>query len=342
MKSKQIIISFIFALILTSCENEIPFNEKINPPKIVLNAMINTNNDENHIFVSKTGNYDIDSVRDVTVYIYVNDVLKEQLTEFLLPKPIVIDGVDGIYTSESPEPYLRRKRFTTKLRFNPGDKVKIEVTGEDNKYHAWAEDIAPQPAEVEQIDTTTIDSYKTRLNITFTDNPNEKNFYRLAMVHKSTTYFKTIDGSERDSSSFTDIISIDTSEDIVLNEGKVITGEELFPQIENVYAIFDDTRLNGTYTMKTSFHNGYFLWRHLDPPPGVVVERAVACLEVHLMSITEMQYYYIKALNILKSDSYDEYLSAPIAIPSNVEGGVGIVGFSSGTVKTFMYDSYPE
>ena len=338
MKNFNIIIAIVTVLLYSSCENEIPFNEKNNPPKIVLNAIIDINSEENYIFLTKTGKQDTDSVPDATVNIYVNDELKEQLTEYLLPEINMDDELSGMinypeYIEYLHHIYRKNKQYTTKMRFQPGDKVKIEVLADNNKYHVWAEDIVPYPVEIEQIDTTTYNKdYSTymRLRTTFTDSGNKTNFYRLVLTQKTTVYGKRYQDSTPDSVSYQNAIFLDTREDIVLNDGKVISDEELFPQTENVFAVFDDTRLNGTYTTKVSFYRPTDVY-YMD----IIPERASIDFEVLLMSITEFQYYYLKALNILSSDNYDEYLSMPVSFPSNVEGGTGIVGFSSDTRKSF-------
>lgn len=54
---------------------------------------------------------------------------------------------------------------------------------------------------------------------------------------------------------------------------------------------------------------------------------------VRLLSITETEYYYLKALNLANSDAYDETINEPIKYPGNVHGGVGIVGISTETSK---------
>ena len=54
---------------------------------------------------------------------------------------------------------------------------------------------------------------------------------------------------------------------------------------------------------------------------------------VRLLSITETEYYYLKALNLADSDAYDEKINEPIKYPGNVHGGVGIVGISTETSK---------
>ena len=51
------------------------------------------------------------------------------------------------------------------------------------------------------------------------------------------------------------------------------------------------------------------------------------------MSITETEYYYLKALNLVDSDVYDETINEPIRYPSNVHGGTGMVGISTEVSK---------
>ena len=328
MKIYNIISAVIIVLFFTSCENEISFYVKENSPKLVVNAMINTNFEENYIFVSKTGKDIIGSVNDATINIYINEILKEQLTEFIAP-------------GENDSDYYNpgEKKYKTGLRFNPGDKVKIEVFADNNKYHAWAEDIIPQPLEIDEIDTMTFiydnETY-IRLKTRFTDFPNEKNFYRLAVVQKNTLLTKNVEEGENIPgiySEYEETIYIDTRQDRVLNNGRLSTDDEVFYTVENNYAIFDDKQLNSAYTMTTSFSrpdNSSF-----NISEGDSIERIAIEFKVHLISITEIQYKYLNVINTIYDESYDEYLSMPVAFPSNVEGGAGIVGFSSGTYKTF-------
>ena len=86
MKIKHIIISVIFVVsVFNSCQNEIPFDIKENSPKLVVNAMIDVNFENNFIFVSKTGKDSTGSVNDAMINIYINDELREQLTQFMEP-----------------------------------------------------------------------------------------------------------------------------------------------------------------------------------------------------------------------------------------------------------------
>lgn len=56
---------------------------------------------------------------------------------------------------------------------------------------------------------------------------------------------------------------------------------------------------------------------------------------IRLLSITETEYYYLKALNLVDSDVYDETINEPIRYPSNVHGGTGMVGISTEVSKKY-------
>ena len=66
---------------------------------------------------------------------------------------------------------------------------------------------------------------------------------------------------------------------------------------------------------------------------------------VRLLSISETDYQYFKALNVIDSDAYDATLMEPLTFASNVHGGVGIVSISTETsvklnLSDKVYDSY--
>ena len=335
MKINNILSAIILASVFTSCENEIPFDIKENNPKLIVNAIIETNSKDNYILLAKTGRLEVDPVSEATINIYINGELRELLTEPSPPDTIYYES--GYYI---PNTYnSKNTRYKTELHYNPGDKVKIEVFAENNKYHAWAEDVIPKPIEIEHIDTMTFikDNYPfIRLKTTFIDKPNEKNFYRIALTRNITYFTKTIEGNIIKNGPFTDVVYIDPREDFILNGGKVITDTELISAEENNYSIFDDSNLNGAYSMTTSFNRpireNYYYYADED---GSFTESISFEYKVYLINITEMQYYYLRALNIIASSSYDEYLSTPVSFPSNVEGGVGFVGFGASSCKSF-------
>ena len=324
---KNLSIYFLLVVVFTACENEIPFNIKNNPPKLIINALLNSDNDENYVSLSLTGRDSITLVKEAQVNLYVNGDLKEQQTE----------------TNET-------LAYVLKSKFKPGDKVKIEVQTNDGKYHAWAEDIVPYPIEIEQVDTMSYiegewewDYYTNkymRFKTTFTDNSSDKNYYRLAVLREDTIY-GTIVYSDID----TMLISkrstyLYTNEDIVLNGGRIPIDDEnsLVNQAENEFCVFDDSYLNGRYTMTVS---SYIADHYI--PSLLKNKRISTTLKVCLISITEAEYYYLRALNLYYSNNYEEYLSQPISFPGNVHGGIGIVGFEAGNSQAIrLPDSFPE
>lgn len=332
MKTVHLLLTGFLVSVLTACENNIPYDVANNPSKLIVNAIIDASEKEHIISISKTGRYDTDSIRNAIINIYINDLLKEQLTEPFLrdsskhPFPSA-DYHPGDYTNDTP--------YRTTLQFRPGDKVRIEVFADDHTYHAWAEDIVPQPVEIGQIDTmtyTTDDYHMMRMRTTITDDPTAKNFYRLALLKKTTTYIRNKETGLLSEYLQEEVIELDTREDFILNDGKVVTDDGITGRQENALAVFDDTRMQGTETLTTHFER---IAKNYYSPGAAGFERESIAYNVYLISITEIQYYYLKALNALYSFGYDEYLSTPVAFPSNIQGGVGFVGFSASTCKSF-------
>lgn len=332
MKRKNILFTFFMVLVCTACENEIPFNIKKNPPKLVLNAVIESNSEENIIGLALTGREGASKDFDAIVNIYIDGELKEQLEA---------------WESDKESAYGIVQRYSTQLKFPPGSKVKIEAKTTDGKYHAWAEDVVPYPIEIQHVDTmtymekstwgsyTSIENY-VRIKTTFTDNPHEKNYYQIAADSRDSIWGQ-FNPNEKD----TFIIMyysepLNIREDIVLNEGKIpVDDNSIISSAENKSNIFDDSRLNGTYTMTVSTGLRYGGYTYYSGTKGAGKQ-----LFVYLAAITEAQYYYFRALNLYNSDNYSDVLTQPISFPSNVTGGLGIVGFSTTTKKTLQFPDY--
>lgn len=317
MEKKNIAFLLGLLFVFTACNNQMPFDINDSPPKLTVNTLMDGNKTENLIFLSLTGRDRTTLVTDAVISVYINNQLKEQITEFDKEK----------------------EGFISKSKFDPGDKVRIEVNTIDGKYHAWAEEMVPKPVERIRIDTMSYTGNYDflRIETTFTDDPDEKNYYRLAFFRRDTIY-----GTSWLTNNDTIVIIesaryLITHEDIVLNEGRTPINDDnaLVGGIENSQAIFDDSRLNGEYTMAVSCYLSYYLsaW-------NIREERVCRSIEFSLRSITESQYYYLKALNLYHSSSYDEYLSQPISFPSNVHGGAGMVGFETGGNQFFHLPDY--
>lgn len=170
-------ILFVTVTMMSSCENELPFNINNNPPKLVMNALINAESTDNLLFLNFTSKENSTHVQNVTVEVRINGELKESLR----PLPPETEG--------NPQ-----CRFGITSRFTPGDAVRIDAITDDGQYHAWTEINVPQrPFEIENVDTVTVplaqSGYTTeylRYRITINDRPNETNYYRI-VIDKQTT-----------------------------------------------------------------------------------------------------------------------------------------------------------
>lgn len=323
---KQIIYIVAMIGLLLSCTNEIPFNVKETAPKLIINALLDANKETNDIILGLTGIQKTELMDKATVDIYVNGELAEHITE-----PI-IDESNGDKIA----------KYTTNARFLPDDIIKIEARSNDGKHHAWAEVTVPHPIQIEKIDTTiylknyymSSTSKFLRIKTTFTDNQQGRNYYRLGMFYKYEYHTVSPITSNDTIIHKTEYNHLFVNEDIVLTDGTPTMDEDntLFTPIENNYGVFDNSRINGSYTMIVSmiypYSSSYLGLYESEWSDNTKVVKVY--VHVQLMSISETYYYYLKALNTYDSDDYDDYLNLPVKFPSNVQGGVGIVGISTG------------
>ena len=311
----------LWGTLATSCENEIPFDLNDNPPKLVMNALINADSTRNVLFLNLTDRKQSVPVADATVEVRVDG----QLTQTVHAAP----------TSEIDN---RPNRYPIAGRFQPGQQVRIDAVTPDGKYHAWAEVAVPQrPQKIEKVDTARVvlsggyGGYSNRYmqyKIAIDDRPNERNYYRLVMeAHlRYTTLPDEWDTEER--SYRTISYNIISREDIVLTDGEPYTGEDesngLFDKARNIYNVFDDTRFRDTR---------YVMTVYADYLPSLMgeVKDVQAHTVIRLQSLTETEFHYLKALNIVDSDAYDETIMEPVKYPGNVYGGTGMVGIHTET-----------
>ena len=121
-------------------------------------------------------------------------------------------------------------------------------------------------------------------------------------------------------------------EDVILTDGHPGNYDdeenELFPTINNKYNIFNDNTFRDSYaTLKvyTPLYQEYY------PVEGHYYDHISRkqTITVRLLSITEAEYRYLKALNCLDDGDYNDALMEPISLPCNVIGGLGFVGVCS-------------
>ena len=137
---RSILDIFLFLLVIIStaaCNNDLPFDFKENPPKLVMNAIINADSTYNTLFLNLTGRNQIGQIKGATVEVRINGSLSETLR---------------------PDPHSSDKgRFYINSAFHPGDVVRIDAMTDDGEHHAWTEVTVPQPiGKIEKVDTASI------------------------------------------------------------------------------------------------------------------------------------------------------------------------------------------
>jgi len=317
----------VCAILLASCENEIPYHQDDTEPKLTLNGFINADSLKNKLYLSLTGETRIQLVSNTVVEVRVNGELKE-----------VLDAVREEGTQ------LRSVDITT--RFQPGDRVRIDARTQDGTYHAWVEEVVPSPVKIDRIDTSKVivppkpiyfAQNNIRFNIRFKDAPGEKNYYRIVLEQRHILKGRTWAGdgameAENVAAEFK-IFNFWPWEDIALTDGRPATSDELdseiFERETNLYGVFDDSWFEGSeYTLNVQVYQGNISY---PSDIGFSPEYLDVDVAVRLLSITEAEYYYLTTMNIIDSDILDDYISDPVKIPSNVNGGNGFVGISTET-----------
>lgn len=315
--------------LLTACENELPYTPKNMEPQLIMNALLEAGEEENLIYLNLSGGQSTQlAPEDAKVDLFVNGVWREKGEQITFP-------------DDTPSFYNRSQMYRITTIFHPGDLIRLEATAGEGRFHVVAQVKVPQPIDDMQVDTCSVMLKRgyywqdcLQYKITLNDRPEEKNYYRLSIQQDITLYGKT-DWSERDTiACLSSLPFIINREDVILTDGHVTAGEEednsLF-NINNKYNIFTDSRfLNSSCTLKVyteSNNRTHFT-------SGMNTERTVIDYHVYLMSITEADYRYFKALNCAESGDYDEIIMESIIYPTNTQGGLGFVGICSALRKS--------
>ncbi len=342
MKKILYLTLLLSCLLPTACVKETELDPDDRSRKLIMNSFIHCDSVNNYLYLNLTGPYNYLHVDDATVEVQVNGTTVETI------RP------------EEPDKWYAnpQKRFCITSRFHPGDVVRIDAHTTDGKYHTWAEVTVPQPATIVKVDTTITMSQQTgneyiinttRYKIAIQDRPQEKNFYRLVIQSHDTVYYKGPDEQKTIIQPWNNS-RIFTHEDVVLTDGQPRTSEnsDLFTRPDNIYGVFNDYRFaNKEYTLNV-YTSSYFSEKYYDmnwytnpddyPYTEYTYDRFHSDVHVSLISITETEYRYLKLLNVIDSDAFDEILNEPFAFPSNVNGGTGFVGICSQTSVQLKVD----
>jgi hypothetical protein len=325
MKNFSIIAILLMFCIFTSCETEIPFNGTVTDPVLVVNcitctdSIVKANITASRFFLTNQENFK--NVDSVTVALFINGTFKENL----------IDSGLGDFKSQ----YVTVE----------GDLVRLNVSAKGFE-SVWTEAPLPSRAANFQIDTTitrTNTSYlfnvqydpgsssniaSDTLGVTYSDvhqfkicfsDPLETtNYYRLIVKETS-----TING-------YTNVLYQTGIDDIVFGTKKN-NMDGIFSESKNdKYNIFSDELINGNTHTITVYcskpHDMYF-----DRPIPQELEMSV---DIDLQSISRSYYLYLNSLKAL--DEADPFMSEPVQIYTNVNGGLGIMGARANQHRSYV------
>lgn len=357
----HLIICIAFAGLFMACENEIPYNPGQQNPQLIMNALLNAGQTENLVYLHLSEGNSIGRINEATLSLYVNDKQVES------PQAISPEEYYGNMQNQLDKGQyeallksMRFKIFRLTARLQPGDNIRLEATAEGGKYHVSSQVTVPRPLQSLQVDTCTAlirqwGSMRAhrQYRITLEDLPNEKNYYRLEIVNnkdfrcviytpnedengdyiknENGDYIYTITKDTVVNYRYTELIN---REDVILTDGHVTSSDDdenaMFPtNIENKYSIFTDNRFtNSSATLKVYtplYDDNYDILQSLNYTRCYLKQN----ITVRVLSLPETYYRYLKALNCMDDEDYDEALMEPISLPSNVEGGLGFVGISS-------------
>lgn len=342
MKSIKIVLSiFAILFIFVSCEKNIEFKGEITDPQVVVNSYITPDSvvsahiSESRFFLNDSTTFR--NINNADVAVWVNGTFKEKMS-------LVGQGIyKGTYKPVVGE--------TIKLVVNVPSKK--EVTCEANIY--------PQPV-INSIDTVgirlgeyylfdysnyssgapmlsdTIGTYSLhQINYTlkFSDNGNEKNYYRLSVLTKryytqtdSVTHVQTQRESDiYDFFSFTDVVSGKNTK----NDPMSLVGGDNYIE---TYNVFSDELFNGkTYSLTFSTTNTIFNYRPTYKFGSKNPDKTT--ISIYLQSISKEYYLYLKSR--AAASGGENFFSEPIQIYNNIVGGIGILG-SYSTSKAVSFD----
>ena len=330
IQMKLHLLYIVAIVLLASCENEIPYNPDNQQPLLIMNAQLDTGKDVNEVFLHLSKGSSIVRLNEATLTLFINNRIAET-PQALTPEEIF--GPPENYPEDAIFVYdaILYKLFRLNTPLHPGDNIRLEATAENGKYHASAEVTVPQPIESLHVDTclaylreysgqTLYRQYK----ITLQDRPNEKNYYRLDIWNDRSYYCKWKEYLEDENGSLIKVEDEDGSwhwasiprdttilaprqneiinrEDVILTDGHPGNYDdeenELFPTINNKYNIFNDN----------TFRDSYATLKYIPSLPRILSGRGTLLrpyipqqtITVRLLSITEAEYRYLKALNCL-------------------------------------------
>lgn len=374
-------LSYIIAALImlaASCKEDIDLDIKDTTGTLCVNGFLYSDCDTNLLYITKTGVWAPENVKNAHVKMFVNGVLTEEKSQS-------DTSIGKLY-------YLHTK-------FSEGDLVRIEVDCDGQ--HVWSESTVPQSPknleakvtfepkktyyDIDMEDFQTEDFY--RVDVSFSDISADKNYYRLYTNKDVNMRWQEIITEPKYETVYDEFYG-DTYEQYVgdsvvdykwhsyycpnyelyIRESPELVDEEMTANNElldistrNYYKIFTNSRFaGGKCSMrvyeKVQFRTGYDYYydsstSDATPPETETIRNLADTISiteynyteyVGIESIDEDTYFYVKALNGFESGNFDEQeLTGAIKMRRNVHGGSGNISLIARTVKKIVvYDHY--
>ncbi|MDD4992756.1 MAG: DUF4249 domain-containing protein [Paludibacter sp.] len=338
MNIKTYISLLFFTVLFVSCERDIEFNGEITNPLVAVNSFVTPDSTVSaYISLSRfflQDSIDFQSIKNADVNLWVNGVLKEKLTS----------GNNGIYKGT----YKPTAADQIKLTVNVPQMQQVSATTSftqapvvlsiDTQKVVLSKEVLFW--NLNSTDTLCVKyKYKVNYKLTFKDNADLKNYYRLivkyisyegvwnnntnkvdTIIDERTTQYSAFD--------FTDVVSGNTK-DPLSDEGTSPVGT-LLSNVENKYHVFSDDIFNGkTYVLE--FSTG--VTRNVRDINYGTLTDVKHKVYINLQSISKDYYLYLKTR---AASSASNFFSEPVKVHNNIDGGVGILGsYTSSNIVEF-------
>lgn len=326
MRKKFYPVLLILLLAITACTNEIGLLPDNEPTKLIINALLSADGNQNRIYLHRSGWMEATEVTDGTVRLYTNGRLVETIT----PRPTEGEEEGEVY-------------YQVHSTFQTGDKVRIEASAGNGTYQAEAETIIEAPIQILKVDTANVRIYsdfggysnKLRFKIELqTPQGGEKRYYRLfaECVH---TALCTNTETQQDTIAIFNNGTFYGSKDVALTDGQPTqdtsdSGVEIFPPFINYFGVFNNAYFkDNRYTMTIYMS---YPWTYLPGPYSIKNESSA--FHLHFFSISEQEYHYLRALGLYAEADTSSPLENAVILPSNIKNGIGFFAIENRISQT--------
>ncbi len=354
MKINDIFIYSLMLVSLASCQKDIPYDFDAAENKVVMNAQMHTGEDTHAVYLSISTSQSIQKIKSgsVTCYINGNMAAEAQLDTSKDDDDFIRNEALNDYNAVGSAPSMARQtRFVFKANFKPGDKVRLECTANDGDYSAYSEVIVPRPPVFHAVDTSRYynadensdfkQSWIYRIRIKGNDIAGERNYFRLTSEYDRTLHVEHIDGEDEpgnDEFYEEGALRIDRGKDPILSDGANETDMDISGASKNYYNAFSDYLFrDGTYDFTYQVRESAFLLGSGYDTASKKVDLTATVYPI-LWGITEAEYNFLKALSLYLYNGDDITFTGPISIPTNVEGGLGVVSIATPSRDTIVFN----